>query len=102
MSRSVVLVAALALIACAKKAPPVVESDAGGAASSAVTSAEPKPPEPGQQKRPTTTSWAITASNLDGQIDTYASSSELSNPKVAGPLVDLLLARARFVARIAD
>lgn len=96
MSRSVVVMAALALVACVKKAPPVVESDAGGAASSAVTSAE-----PGRQKRPTTTSWAIAGSNLDGQIDTY-SSRDLANPKDASPLVDLLLARARFVARIAD
>lgn len=98
MSRSVVFAAALALVACTKKAPPVVDSDAGGAASSAVTSAEPKP---GPRKRPVTTSWGIAGGNLDGQIDMFLS-RDLSKPKEAASAVQLLLARAQFLARIAD
>lgn len=90
MSRSVVIVAAFALIACTKKAPPVVESDAGGA----VSSVSPR-------KRPATTSWNIAGGNLDGQIATYLS-RDLSQPKEASPAVELLLARGQFVGRVAD
>ena len=60
MSRSVVIVAAFALIACTKKAPPVVERDAGGAVSSIAPSAASAP-----RKRPVTTSWGIAGGNLD-------------------------------------
>jgi tetratricopeptide (TPR) repeat protein len=90
MSRSVVLATALALIACTKKAPPVVESDAGGAASSAAP-----------RKRPVTTSWSIASGNLDGEIATRLS-NDLSKPKDALGVVQLLLARGQFVSRIAD
>lgn len=103
MSRSVVLVAALALVACTtkKKAQPVVESDAGGAASSAVTSAG-HPRSSSRGKRPVTTSWGIAGGNLDGEIASRLSSHDLSKPKEALGVVQLLLARAQFVSRIAD
>jgi tetratricopeptide (TPR) repeat protein len=93
MSRSVVFVTAFALIACTKKAPPVVERDAGGA----VSSVSPVSP----RKRPVTTSWNIAGGNVDGQIETHLS-HDLTQPKDAAPAVELLLARAQFVARIAD
>lgn len=96
MSRGVVTVAAFALIACTKKAPPVVESDAGGAVSSAVAVATASP-----RKRPVTTSWNIAGGNLDGQIETYLA-RDLAKPKEASAAVELLLARAQFLARIAD
>lgn len=99
MSRSVVIVAAFALIACTKKAPPVVERDAGGAVSSSAASAANGASAP--RNRPATTSWGIAGGNLDGQIETYLS-RDLSKPKEAATAVDLLLARAQFVARIAD
>ena len=96
MSRNVVIVAAFALIACTKKAPPVVERDAGGAVSSSTPSAA-----SAARKRPATTSWSIAGGNLDGQIATYLS-RDFSKPKEAAAVVELLLARAQFVGRIAD
>lgn len=98
MSRSVVILAAFVLIGCTKKAPPVVESDSGGAVSS-VSSMTPS--SASQRKRPATTDWSIAGGNLDGQIATYLS-RDLTQPKEGGPAVELLLARAQFVARIAD
>jgi tetratricopeptide (TPR) repeat protein len=48
-----------------------------------------------------TTSWGIAGGNLDGEIETRLS-RDLSKPKEALAVVQLLLARAQFVSRIAD
>lgn len=89
MKRGVFVVAALALAlalaACGKSAPPPPAERAA------------EPP----RARPPTTSWAIAGENLDAEIAARLAKDDPA-PRARLSLVELLLTRGQFLARIAD
>ncbi len=94
MKRACVVLATILLFACAKNGPPSPSADGGGLASSSASPAIKKDDLP-------TTSFSIAKENLDGLIAEHQR-LDRADAKSRATIVDLLLMRGQFLARVAD